>query len=106
MSSVSELYLLYIRVKSTRFLLSKKIMDEAKQMPLTSIKAGKTAKVCRIFGGAGVFHKLNAMGIDVGSRIKKIGSASAKGPTVFEVKHTQIAIGHGIAQKIFVELLE
>ena len=81
-------------------------MDEATQMPVTAIKTGKTAKVCRILGGPGVFQKLNSMGIDVGSMIKKISSASANGPTVFEVKRTQIAIGHGIAQKILVEVLE
>ena len=79
-------------------------MIETETIPLNDMRANQEGKVVQITGGAGVVRKLDAMGVEVGGKIKKIGSTLRNGPLVFEIKRTQVAVGRGIAQKILVKI--
>jgi len=46
------------------------------------------------------------LGIRPGKKITKISSMLMRGPVTVQAGHTQIAIGFGMANKIFVELEE
>jgi len=71
---------------------------------LNTVETGQVVEVAQILGGAGVICRLNSMGIEVGTKIKKNSSKLTNGPIIVEVKDTQIAIGRGIAEKIFVKI--
>ena len=81
-------------------------MPEATIIPLSAIKSGQEGEVIQIIGGAGVARKLDALGVRSGKKLRRISSASARGPIVFEIDKTQIAVGQGIAQKILVKIKE
>lgn len=79
-------------------------MEEQNElMPLSELFPGQTGEVANIAGGTGVIDRLNALGVRPGKKIKKISGAFSRGPLVFEIEKTQIAIGRGIANKIFIK---
>ncbi len=48
--------------------------------------------------------RLQSMGIRPGKRISKVSSHFWRGPQTVEIDNLQIAIGYGMAKKIFVEV--
>jgi ferrous iron transport protein A len=66
------------------------------------MQAEQEGKILKIIGGHGIINKLEALGVRIGKKIKKINSAKRGGPLVFEIDNTQIAIGKGIAKKILI----
>ena len=74
------------------------------EMLLTQLKAGQAATVKEILGGEGAIRKLGSLGIRPGKRIVKISSHFWRGPETIMVDNTKVAIGHGIAHKIMVEV--
>lgn len=69
---------------------------------LTELKEGESARIVEIIGGRGVRQKLDALGIRVGVKVKKVSSLMWRGPIVIMAENTQVAIGWGMAQKIVV----
>jgi Fe2+ transport system protein FeoA len=60
--------------------------------------------VYEIEGGQGMINRLNALGIITGKKIKKIDSMLMRGPATVLVNRTKVAIGFGMAGKIFIEV--
>ncbi len=79
------------------------IMEELKT--LAQISQGTKAIITSIIGGHGLIQKLHAFGIREGKEIEKISSGVARGPVVLRCGNTEVAIGFGMARKIFVELV-
>ncbi|RKY42754.1 MAG: ferrous iron transport protein A [Candidatus Makaraimicrobium thalassicum] len=75
-----------------------------KEMYLTQLNTKQTAVVKEIVGGYGVSRRLESMGIRPGKRITKISSHFWGGPVTVLVDKMKIAVGHGMAQKIVVEV--
>lgn len=73
---------------------------------LTELKTGKKAVIKEIRGGFGFKKRLESLNIRVGKTVKKISSAPFHGPVVLEVERCKIAIGRGMANKVFVEIIE
>ncbi len=73
-------------------------------MNLTDMKAGAKAVIVHIEGGLGLVGRLNALGIRTGVHITKISSQLMRGPVTLALGNTQLAIGHGMARKIMVDL--
>ena len=71
---------------------------------LTDLEAGKSAKIVSIDGGNNLQQKLSNIGVRVGSQIKKISSQFMKGPTTISIGSCTVSIGHGMANKIKVEI--
>ncbi len=74
-------------------------------MHLTKIKADQKAIVREILGGHGVSRRLEALGIRPGKEITKISSHFWHGPVTVLVGKAKVAIGHGMAEKIMVEVV-
>ncbi|MDD5311629.1 MAG: FeoA family protein [Dehalococcoidia bacterium] len=73
------------------------------KIALTRMKDGQGGTVVEIAGGFAVTERLAAMGIHPGKRISKFCSMFFRGPVTICIDNTQVALGRGIADKIFVE---
>ncbi len=62
--------------------------------------------VIEISGGRGMCTRLEALGIRIGSKIIKKSALLGFGPVIVLVGNTEIAVGHGMAVRIFVEVEE
>jgi len=69
---------------------------------LDSVDAGSYV-VVTLGGGTGFLRKLAGLGIYTGSRIELIRSAKGHGPLILTVKGSQVALGRGVAARIFVK---
>lgn len=78
--------------------------DIKKTTPLTLLRTDQSGKVAAIQGGYGLTRRLEAIGIRVGQKIRKISSQFMRGPVTIRVGHTCLALGHGLAGKILVEI--
>lgn len=72
-------------------------------MKLSDLSLGNTGRITQVVGGRGFQQKLAMMGIREGSTITVKKSAFSGGPVVIEVDRNSVAIGRGMAQKIYVE---
>ena len=75
-----------------------------KQLPLTSLKEGRSGRVVQVLGGPGLANRLSALGIRPGKRVTKVSSMLMRGPVTVQVDGTQLAMGFGMARKVIVEL--
>ncbi|NQT23558.1 MAG: ferrous iron transport protein A [Candidatus Omnitrophica bacterium] len=71
---------------------------------LTQLKPGKTGTVAEIQGGQEMIRKAHVMGVRPGKKIKKVSSHFWRGPQTVLIDNLRVAIGYGIAQRIFVEV--
>lgn len=76
------------------------------RVALSEMKNTQSGIVLAINGGGGMCTRLEALGIRVGSRIKKKSALIGLGPVIASVGNTEIAIGYGMASRIFVEVDE
>ena len=79
-------------------------MPEEKRMTLTRMQNGQKGTVVEIQGGPAMINRLNALGIRPGQTVTKIGSMFMRGPVTIQSGNGQVALGHGMANKIIVEL--
>ena len=72
-------------------------------VPLTSISEGEKATVVCAIGGRGLVRRLAEMGLTPGTKIKVLRKGILGGPVQIEVRGVSLALGHGVASKIFVK---
>ncbi len=60
--------------------------------------------VHEIRGGQGLINRLNSLGIRTGKKISKVSSMLLHGPVTIRIDTTKVAIGFGMAGKIFIEV--
>lgn len=70
---------------------------------LTELETGKKGIIEEINGELSFKQRLESLNLREGKNIRKISSAPFHGPIVIEVGGCKIAIGRGMASKIFVE---
>lgn len=73
------------------------------KIKLTQLKAGQSGKVVSVEGGRGALNNIENIGIWPKKTVKKISQQLARGPVVIQSGKAQIAIGHALAEKIWVE---
>lgn len=76
------------------------------RLSLAQMKAGQTGKIVEINGGLGMMRRLDTLGLRIGKEITKVSKQWLSGPVVVRVNHTQAAVGHGIASKVLVEIID
>jgi len=76
---------------------------ENEPLPLTSLEENKTGKVVFVHGGKGIVKRLCEMGLTPGTPVRLLRAAPMNGPVEVRVRGCDIAIGRGIAEKIFVD---
>jgi ferrous iron transport protein A len=72
------------------------------KVDLIQLQAGSEARIIEIAGGHQMLKKVEALGIRVGVKIKKLSAQVWRGPVTIQIGNSQIAIGFGMAQKIYV----
>ena len=82
------------------------MVKQKQRLALNAMKNEQFGTVVAINSGGGMRTRLDALGIHVGSKIKKKSSMIGSGPVIVLVGNTEIAIGYGMASKIFVEVDE
>jgi ferrous iron transport protein A len=73
--------------------------------PLSTIHSGCHCRVVRLDGGPNMIWRLDNMGVRVGSIVDKVSNNPFRGPVVFRIDQTELAIGYGMASRIMVEEL-
>ncbi len=73
---------------------------------ITKMKQGEEGRVAKIEGGFGLLRKLESLGIRNGVEIKKTSAQIMRGPITVQVGNTQVAIGYGMARRIFVDKIK
>lgn len=68
------------------------------------MKVGRKGKVAEIRGGEALHTRLMGMGIYLGRDITKLSQFVLKGPVAIKTGRTVLALGHGMAAKIIVEV--
>jgi Fe2+ transport system protein FeoA len=84
---------------------------ERREVPLTALRDGETGTVTSIKSGRGRgrgrgwgFEKrLMDMGLTPGTRVTVVKSAPFHGPVEILVRGSRLALGRGMAERIFVE---
>ena len=71
---------------------------------LNDLRPDESGIITEIRGGQGMINRLNALGIRTGKRITKISSMLLHGPVTVRVDRSSVAIGFGMAAKIFIEV--
>jgi len=88
---------------------------ERVELPLTALKNGESGIITSIRAGRGRgrggrgwgFRKrLMDMGLTPGARITVVRSAPFHGPLEVSVRGSRLALGRGMAERIFVEIKE
>ena len=75
-----------------------------KEVSLLQLKVGHKARVLNILGGNGLENKLMSMGVYKNKEVSKLSHIGLKGPVVIKVGRSILALGHGIAEKIIIEV--
>lgn len=73
---------------------------------LEKLKDGDQAVVRDIKGGHGIRQRLSHLGLHPQDKIEVIRSGYVGGPVLIEVHGVEVGIGHGMAEKVEVEIQE
>lgn len=73
---------------------------------LSDLKVGQSAEVISCDIGNGCQERLKALGLIKGKIVKKVSNVRMRGPIVLEVDRARVAVGRGMANKIFVKVLK
>ena len=71
---------------------------------LTELKRSESGVVIEIQGGSALAKRLEVMGVRLGKKVTKISALFWRGPQVVKIDNSKVAIGYGMARKIFVEV--
>ncbi|MDD5006096.1 MAG: FeoA family protein [Candidatus Omnitrophica bacterium] len=75
-----------------------------KKVSLAQMKANQKGKVIELLGGAGLQNKLMNMGVYNGKEVTKLSHIGLRGPVVIKSGRSILALGHGIATKVIIEV--
>ena len=76
------------------------------RVALTDMRAGQEGVVKEVQSGHGLAKRLDAMGIRPEVRLTVTSGHYFRGPVTVRVGNAQVALGHGMAGKIIVEVAE
>lgn len=74
------------------------------QIDLTQMQPRESGIITEIRGGHGLKRRIQSLGIRPDKKITKVSSHFWRGPQTIEIDNIQIAIGFGMAKRIFVQV--
>ncbi len=72
-------------------------------MPLAMVSPGEVVTVVGVRAGWGLTRRLADMGLVPGTTLR-VTNSQMPGPIIIELRGSKLVLGHGIAQKIMVEV--
>ena len=76
----------------------------SKTLPLSMVSVGETVRLVKVRAGKRLVNRLTSMGLTPGVELSIVQDTG--GPLTIAVRNTRVALGHGVAHKILVELVE
>jgi len=74
--------------------------------PLSTLKEGQKGKILYVIGGVMANKRIEELGLTRGTIVKVIRTSKYGCPISLLVRDSELAIGRGIAEKIYVEVIE
>ncbi len=71
---------------------------------LAAMAPGETGRITGLTSGPGLVRRLEEIGIRIGQKVNKVSGMPLRGPVVVQVGGTRVALGHGMARKVAVEV--
>ena len=82
-------------------------MDNANKLTtLAAMPSRHVGTVVDIQGGRAMRTRLESLGVRPGKRIVKLSNMLMHGPVMVEVDRAQVAVGFGMARRVFISLGE
>ncbi len=82
----------------------KPLLDcSVKEVSLADMQEGEKGIITHTIGGLGAMHRLAEMGLTPGCEVKLLRKGSFHGPVEIEVRCACLALGYGLALKVFVQ---
>ncbi len=75
-----------------------------KKISLLQMKEKRRGKIAEVCGGSIFANRMMSMGIYPGREIIKLSHFALRGPVTIKVGRSVLALGHGMAGKIIVEI--
>jgi ferrous iron transport protein A len=75
-----------------------------KKISLVQMKTAQKGKVAEVAGGKGLENRLMSMNVYQGKEITMLSHSVLRGPVTIKVGSSVIALGHGMAGKIIVQV--
>lgn len=72
-------------------------------IPVEQLRPGESGTVRSVDGGRGALRRLEAMGVRPGKLVVKVSNLFMGGPVTVTVDGRQVAMGRGMAARVFVE---
>lgn len=93
-----------MRFRHRRTVAKPQVATDSKEMvSLTCLEEGKSGVVAYAHGGCGLVRRLAEMGLTPGVEVKLLRKCPFRGPLEIEVRGTALALGYGVASKVFVK---
>jgi len=73
---------------------------------LAEMKPGETGSVSSVDAGEGLIQRLDNLGLRTGKRVRRSSGQWFSGPVTVIVDQRRIALGHGAARKVLIEVDE
>lgn len=84
---------------------SPSLQAEADLCPLDRVPECRWAEVIEVDGGHGANRRLAHLGIQIGANVHVLRSAPLGGPVLLEVEGGTVAVGRGLARKVYVRMM-
>lgn len=83
----------------------KKFRIETKDsaIPIISLDEGERGIIAHAIGGSGLLRRLAEMGLTPGAEVKILRKCPFRGPVEIEVRGVMLALGYGVALKVYVK---
>jgi ferrous iron transport protein A len=78
--------------------------NEKRIISLSKMGVNQSGIISSLEGGGKFQVRLQALNLRIGKRIKKISTNPFRGPIVIEIDQSRLALGHGMANKVMVEI--
>ncbi|MFO7870805.1 MAG: FeoA family protein [Kiritimatiellia bacterium] len=73
-------------------------------VPLSSMLKDESGTITGLEGGRRFGFRLEAMGVRAGTELTVVNKSCFRGPVTVKMGNAQIALGHGMAEKIIMEV--
>jgi Fe2+ transport system protein FeoA len=89
--------------RNRRHFESRDLRNNEEAISLTCLSEGERGVITNAFGGFGLVRRLVEMGLTPGVEIRLLRKCPFRGPLEIEVRGSVLALGYGIASKVFVK---
>jgi len=73
------------------------------KIPLIKLRKGESGIIASQHGGKLFGRRMSSLGLRPHAVVKMVSSQLFHGPVIVQVGNSQVAIGHGMARRIYVE---